>query len=312
MEIINFSQMYEQEVVDLWNRACYFDSISLHKFRQQALLDDNFDENLSWIALKDGKVVGFLMATKRKFPYMERGLEPERGWINVIFVDAEHRNQGIGQALYHKAEHALKDLGCTSITLGAYSPGYFFAGLDKHHYPESVSFFIKNGYHANEGHYSMGIDLHGYQIPKETLEKKKQFEKEGYSFVPFTYPYALELISFVRDEFGGGWKRNVMIAMRNGTAENTIILVLSPENKICGFVLSGGDGTALRFGPIGIAKELRSSGIGGVLLELKLYDLCTKGTYRTYFMTTDDPGRRFYERHGIRLIREYVDYRKNI
>ena len=34
-----------------------------------------------------GWVVGFILATKRIFPYLERGLEPDRGWINVLFVD---------------------------------------------------------------------------------------------------------------------------------------------------------------------------------------------------------------------------------
>jgi GNAT superfamily N-acetyltransferase len=43
-------------------------------------------------------------ATKRKFPYLERGLEPTRGWINVMFVDEAYRRKGVGEALVLKAE----------------------------------------------------------------------------------------------------------------------------------------------------------------------------------------------------------------
>ena len=79
MEIINYLQKYESQVVDLWNRCCTFDSIDVRKFRKQALFDDNFDPSLSWLALDGEKVVGYILATKRKFPYLERGTEPTRG-----------------------------------------------------------------------------------------------------------------------------------------------------------------------------------------------------------------------------------------
>ena len=94
MQYINFNQKYEKQVVELWNKCCIYDQITIDKFRQQALYDDNFNSDLCFIALDNEKVVGFIMATKRIFPYLERGLEPHRGWINVMFVDEDYRNQG--------------------------------------------------------------------------------------------------------------------------------------------------------------------------------------------------------------------------
>ena len=67
MEIKNYSQGYEQGVVDCWNRCCTFDPIDVKKFRKQALFDDNFDESLSWVAVNDERVIGYILATKRKF-----------------------------------------------------------------------------------------------------------------------------------------------------------------------------------------------------------------------------------------------------
>lgn len=312
MEYINYNQQFESQVVDLWNCCCTFDPLDVNKFRRQALLDDNFDASLAWVAVENGHVVGFLYGTKRKFPYLERGLEPDRGWINVIFVDPEYRRRGIGQHLYDLAESKLKELGCRNITLGAYSPNYFFWGLDPDHYSESVAFFEKNGYQAKEQHYSMGKDLHGFTVPEETLKKKRDAENKGYEFVPFNYSYCLELLEFLKVQFGGGWKRNALIAMQKGTAEDVILLVLDPQKKICGFCMRAIDGNPMRFGPIGVTKDLRNLGIGSILLDLGCYEMEKRGIYRMYFITTDDAGRRYYERHQLSVIRRFIDYRKDI
>lgn len=313
MLYVNYKQKYETQVIDLWNRCCTFDPIDVWKFRKQALFDDNFDPELAWVALNENdQVVGFIFGTKRVFPYLERGLEPDRGWINVLFVDPEYQNHGIGQQLYDRVEKQLIEKGAKNITLGAYSPGYFFAGLDPDHYPESIKFFEKNGYKHLEMHYSMGKNLHGYQIPKEILKKKKEAEEEGYTFSTFDYKDSLELLQFLHDELGAGWKRNALISMREGTAPDYQLVVRNPNGKICGWCMRAIDGNPMRFGPIGIAKSERDKGLGSILLDLQCYEMCRKGVYRMYFITTEENGRRYYERNGLSVIRRFVDYRKDL
>jgi GNAT superfamily N-acetyltransferase len=310
MDIRHYSQIYENEVIMLWNRTCIFDPIDVKKFRAQAILDDNFDPDLSWIALDNGRVVGFIYGTKRKFPYLDRGLEPERGWINVLFVDTQYERQGIGTQLLRTCEDALIKLGCKNITLGAYSPNYFFWGVDPKHYEKAARFFEKNGYQSFEEHYSMGKNLHGYQIPGETLKKKADAEEKGYQFINFDYRYALELLEFLRSEFGGGWKRNALISMQKDMAEDVILLVLNSKKEICGFCMRAIDGNPMRFGPIGVAASERNLGIGSILLDMQCFEMCRKGIYRMYFITTDEPGRRYYERHGLEVFRTFVTYKK--
>ena len=312
MHIDHYSQKYESEVVECWNRNCTFDPIDVKKFRKQALFDDNFDANLCYIALQEDHVIGFIMATKRKFPYLERGLEPERGWINVMFVDEEYRHKGIGQQLLDKAENSLIELGVKNITLGAYSPNYFFWGVDPIHYSDATKFFEKNGYQALDLHYSMGKELHGYQIPKETLEKKKKAEELGYQFIKFDYKYALELLDFLKEEFGGGWKRNALMSMQKQRAEDEILLVLDKDDQIVAFCTRAIDDNPMRFGPIGVSKNHRNAGLGSILLDLGCYEMAKKGIYRMYFVTTDEPGKRYYLRHGLSVIRTTVEYRKEI
>ncbi|MBB6697890.1 GNAT family N-acetyltransferase [Clostridium algidicarnis] len=312
MKIINYSQIYESEVVDLWNKTLIADPIIVNKFRKQALFDDNFDTNLCFIAVEDDCVIGFLLATKRKFPYLERGLEETRGWINVMFVDQDYQRQGIGESLVKYAEVKLKSMGTETVTLGAYSPNYFFPGVDKDAYSGSMKFFDKMGYEAGEESYSMCKDLHGYKLGEETLDKLSKAQEAGFYFVNFEYKYALELLEFLKSEFGGGWKRNALISMQNDTAENCILLVLNCEQKIVGFCMRMIDGNPMRFGPIGVKGEVRNFGIGGILFDIMQLEMEKRGIYHLYFISTDKPGRRFYERHGVKVFRTYVDYEKRI
>lgn len=312
MKFTNYTQSVEKEVVECWNRCCTFDEITVDKFRKQALFDDNFDSELCWVALDKDKVCGFVMATKRKFPYLERGLEPDRGWINVIFVDKEYRRQGIGKTLLQLAEAKLKELGVKNITLGAYSPNYFFAGIDPVNYNEAIHFFNAMNYHAGAEHYSMARDLHGFRLTEKTDKKKIEAEEKGYVFSKFDYSYSLELLDFLKNEFGGGWKRNALIAMQNHLAEDVILIVLNKNKKICGFCMRMIDGNPMRFGPIGIAEAERNAGIGGILLELQMREMSRQGIYHMYFVTTDEPGKRYYERHGLSVFRTFIEYRKDV
>lgn len=312
MEIVNYSQLYEKEVVDLWNRCLTADPITVLKFRRQALFDDNFDTELCYAAVENDRVIGFLLATKRKFPYLERGLEPTRGWINVMFVDETHRRKGVGEALLRQAEENLKAKGAETVTLGAYSPNYFFPGIDTENYAAAMRFFEKMGYQAGKASYSMCKDLHGYQINEETLDKLAKAQEAGFQFIPFEYKYALELLEFLKEEFGGGWKRNALISMQNNTAEDCILLVLSREQKVVGFCMRMIDGNPMRFGPFGVKEDVRNYGIGGILFDIMQLEMEKRGIYHLYFVSTDEPGRRFYERHGLRVYRKFADYQKTI
>jgi GNAT superfamily N-acetyltransferase len=312
MKIETYNQFFEDQTVDLWNKILFADVLTTGKFRKQALFDDNFDPQLCDIALEDGRVQGFVLATKRKFPYLERGLEPARGWVNVLFVDRAFQRRGIGSELLGGAERKLAALGVEQITFGAYSPNYFFPGVDCGTYPEGREFFEKHGYRAGEKAYSMKKDLQGYVIPPETLEKKAELEKTGWRFINFEYRYALDLLEFTRTEFGGGWKRNALISMQNNTAGDCILLALNPKGGIAAYCMRMIDGNPQRFGPIGTAAAERNSGIGGVLFDLMQFEMTRRGLCQLFFLSTDEPGRRFYERHGLTVFRTFTDYRKEL
>lgn len=309
MEIISFSQKYEDEVIRLWNRTMIHDQISPEKFRKQILLDENFDRHLCLLAVEQERVVGFLLGIKRKFPYLERGLEPERGWISLMFVAEEYQNRGIGAALVNTIEEKLMALGAKTVTLAAYSPNYFFPGIDVQGYPGAEAFFEHLGYERMEESYSMCKDLHDFYMTPEWLVKKEDAEAKGFCFRSFQWKDTLELLEFAKINFGGGWKRNLLHAMQAGEAEDVVTVALL-HDEIIGFAMRKIDGNPMRFGPIGVCEKVRNSGIGGILFEVKQQEMCSKGIYHLYFASTDEPGRRFYERHGVKVFRTYRKYRK--
>lgn len=309
MRIVNFTQTYEQAVIDLWNETLTSDLVSLQKFRKQIIYDDNFDTELCYIALQDDKVIGFLLGTKRKFPYLERGLEPKRGWINVMFVAKDYQRQGIGSKLVDRVENALIELGVDNITLGAYSPNYFFPGIDIEAYQNAIHFFEKKGYVGSEESYSMCKDLHGFYLSDEWRKKKQLAEQKGFIFRNYKNSDAIALLEFAKVNFGGGWKRNALLAMQANEAEDLIYLVLK-NDEIVGFAMRKIDGNPMRFGPIGVCEKVRNDGIGGILFELMQQEMCAKGMYHLYFVSTDVPGRRFYERHNVHVFRTYRKYVK--
>lgn len=312
MKIINYSQEYEQQVVALWNQELLDDPITIAKFRHQALFDENFDESLCYVALEDASLIGFLFAIKRKFPYLERGLEPSRGWISVMFVAKAYQRQGVGSALLKRAESDLQKMAVHEVTIAAYSPNYFFAGVDIKAYQGARAFFKKHGYVEGDECYSMAKDLHLYRMSERSKERKAIAEKEGFQFLNFTYAYALDLLSFAKDEFGGGWKRNLLLAMQAGEAEDRVLIVVDKANQVVGFCMRMIDGNPMRFGPIGVKASIRNYGLGSILLDLMQLEMKQRGIYHMFFVSTDAPGRRFYERHGLSVIRTYVGFRKEL
>lgn len=311
MILLEFSQRYESQVLDLWNSSMPSDPIGLEQFRQKVLYDENFDPSLCLLALEGDRLVGFLLGMKRKFPYLERGLEPHRGWISVMFVDPDFRRQGIGRAMVLEIESRLRALGASNITLAMYSPNYFFSGVDTETYPESGPFFEAMGYQGGALSFSGHKELTGFTLSPLWQQRLESALAQGFTFGPFEGGDALEILDFAKREFGGGWKRNLLMAMRAGEAED-VVTVVKLHGEIMGFAMRKIDGSPNRFGPIGVAEKVRNAGVGGILFELKQQEMHDKGLTYLYFLSTDEPGKRFYLRHGVTFPRTFRKYTKDL
>ncbi len=312
MKIVNFDQKYQSDIVKLWNMTLIRDCTTEELFVKNIILEDNFDSELCFVALEGETVVGFLLATRRKFPYMERGLEPTRGWINIMFVHPDFQNRGIGQTLLETAEEKLIAMGSTSITLNAYSPSYITPGIDFEAYPSADKLAVKNGYFCFEECSSMYKSLFNFEYPLDVKERKAKALEAGFSFKPFESGYSTELLEFLKVNFGGGWKRNALLAMLDGRAEDTIILCLDKEGKIVGYAQREMDGNRDRFGPFGVLESLRSHGLGAIIFYEMQSEMFKRKIYNIYFLWATGGAKRFYDKHNFTVYRNYRIYKKEI
>lgn len=309
IEIKSFEMKYLNDLLKCWNENLIYDLLNEDKFIKSVLLDENFAPNLLKIALYNDQFAGFIFAIKRKIPYLERGLEPHRGWINIIAIHPSYRRQGIGQLLVQSVEKEFMTLGVKEITLCAYSPNYFTPGIDIR-YKDAISFFEKQDYKFVDNAVSMQRDLWDFKISESAIKKINQLKLEGIRIIPYQKQYMLQLLDFLLEQFGSGWKRNALIAMQNNEAEKTILLVINNNDNILGFCMRKIDGNDARFGPFGVHNVLRSKGIGGVLFETMMFDMKSRGIPYLYFLWTGGSAQRFYERHHLKVYREYRLYRK--
>lgn len=311
IRIESFQQDKLEQVLSCWNESLIYDGIDEGRFKQLILLDENFNPNLFLLALHQDEVVGFCYGIKRKIPYLERGLEENRGWIVIMGVRPIYQNQGIGTLLCNEVEKRLKDNGTKEITLCAYSPNYFFPGIDKR-YEKAISFFENRKYVYRAQSVSMQRSLWDYHMANEYKEKIKSLESEGIRIIRYNDEYMYPLLDYLLENFGAGWKRNALIAMQKNEATDTILLVVDNQKKILGFCMRKIDGNDARFGPFGVSAHLRSKGIGGALFEYMMQEMKQKGIYYLYFLWTDGAAQRFYERHGVKVYRTYQLYRKEV
>jgi ribosomal protein S18 acetylase RimI-like enzyme len=84
---------------------------------------------LFFVALINEEIVGTVMG----------GYDGHRGWIYALAVHPDYRQQGIGTALMHHIEHALRERDCPKINLQLVAAN-----------AATVAFYEKLGYHVEE------------------------------------------------------------------------------------------------------------------------------------------------------------------
>jgi ribosomal protein S18 acetylase RimI-like enzyme len=302
----------ESQVISLWNTCLIKDPVNQAVFHKKVLLDPNFDTDLAVVAVNEEQdVVGYALGLVRKYPYEERGLEPERAWISVMHVDPGYQRQGIGRQLVQHLENKFKKMNRTNVTLGAYSPNYFFPGPDKEAYGGSIPFFESLGYQVTGEAVGMDKVLYNFTIPEEVRAIKGTLLNEhGIRIIPFTKEYTLPLLGFLHKNFPGGWVRNVREALTKFKGEETIILAVDRDNKILGYCQRAIDDLEGHFGPFGVSEKMRGKKVGSVLFYEMLMDMYSRGIFHVWLAWTDQDAQRFYERAGMKVMKRHVTMKK--
>ncbi len=261
-----------EELLALWAKELSKDfPMREELFKQNSFDDVNISYESSHIAVDDSdEVIGFVVA-KRWQEEIDVGMDPKRGWIQVLLVDSEHRKKGIGTALLHRAEADLKKRGIKELQLAG-DPFHYFPGIPDQ-YKETQKWAEKKGFIKRVDTYDMINHLEkSYPLPEDnTVEFSllKRDEKD-------------ELISFLERCFPGRWVYEaIKYFEKNGDGRE--FLVLKKKGRIIGFCrINDADspfiaqnvywsplfeGSVGGIGPLGIDSEEQKQGYGLAIVQ---------------------------------------------
>jgi GNAT superfamily N-acetyltransferase len=311
MEIRAFTGKDAAEVTGLWNYCLGRDQLDIDSFYRRIIYDVNFDPSLFLLAKENGKAVGFIHGVKRRHYDEVNGLEPEQAWITAMGVHPSCRKKGAGTALLHTMENLLRERGAKRLDVGPYGSAYICPGIDKESYPEGVRFFENRGYINSGVSCSMSMNLWGFTIPSQYIEKKKTLEAQGFIFKPFSKEDAPALFEFIREYFPT-WLPLIRPSILEGRAEKTLIIALDKSGEAAGFVLRAMDGPEERFGPFAVRPDLQGIGLGSVLFHQMMENMIRNRIFHTYFMWTQGRNLEIYGSWGMKVFRRYAMFYKKL
>ncbi|MBB4823484.1 GNAT superfamily N-acetyltransferase [Sporosarcina luteola] len=297
----------ERGIISLWNAVLAFDPITLKRFRNQVLLDANFDPDGMIIAEQNGEVAGALLAIRRRLPMSGIDLEKGTGWITFFMVKQDVQREGIGHGMMDRAFRFLKKQGVDKVFFASYAPNYFLPGIDRDHYPAGYEFLRKEGFSRLYSPVAMHRSLADYSFPEEVKGLKEIREKEGYSFMKVSDGDLYDLICFAKDAFNPDWGRAIREGLLQGI-DSSQIMITKKNDEIVGFAMFGGyEMIRERFGPFGVSETEQGKGLGKILLHEILFSmkqLTIQGAWFLWTSETSSAG-HLYRKNGFTTHRTF-------
>ncbi|HLQ71199.1 MAG TPA: GNAT family N-acetyltransferase [Bacillota bacterium] len=309
------------DLVALWNRELEKDfPMRPALFEQNSFDDDNICIESSLIAVNErDEVVGFVVA-KRWQELLGVEMNREMGWIQVLLVDDNYRNRGIGSHLLSHAENTLKSKGIKKVSLGR-DPKHYFPGIPSD-YENVAQWFIKKGY-QKQGH-GTDYDL----ICKYDQDDKKSAKIpsiEGVQFSIMEKNDKADLLAFLHRSFPGRWEYESTYYFTH-EVDGREFVVLKKNNKIIGFCRINDaqspiiaqnvywaplfDDELGGIGPLGIDANERKQGYGLAIVEAGIAFLRKRGIKRIVIDWTGLVD--FYSKLGYEIWKSYDNYGKKL
>lgn len=296
----------EAALIELWNAALTFDRINEATFRTKVLLDANFQPDGLLVAEEDGALRGFVLALTRLVPLFLQGLEPATGWLTAFGVHPDFQRRGIGRALFAATLARLRDLGRTRVLIAPYTPHYFIPGVDVDAYPAALAFLQATGWTITAQPISMRAEITELQIPRNLLALEAQRAREdGIVVRPVRAADLPTLMPFIAQTFGWDWFRfaqDYLLESFGAGSDEICFLVATQKDRLVGYCQQKRE----RFGPFGVAPDMRNRGIGRLLLFRCLSIMLTKGFHCAWFLWTGRDAARLYALAGFKQVRQFA------
>lgn len=297
----------EGSIVQLWNDVMPADPISQVRFRNQVLLDVNFDPEGLIIAVDGEKIIGAMLAITRKVPMLGGNLETDNGWITFFMVQQDVQNRGIGKGLLDRAILYLRKQGVSNVYFSSYAPNYFLPGLDEKAYPSGYAFLQKEGFSRLYSPVAMHRTLTDYHYPASVNKILNERVLEGYIVESVKDGDLHALIQFANDAFNPDWGRAIRDGLLQGMNPAQIV-VAKKADRIVGFAMYGGyEGILERFGPFGVDASEQGKGLGKVLLHKTLFLMKQQSIQGAWFLWTSETSAagHLYAKNGFSTYRKF-------
>ncbi len=301
----------EAALLRTWNAALTSDPINATTWRQKVLLDPNFNAEGCLVAEAKGEACGFVLSLTRQVPFFNDGLQPEDAWITAFGVDPAFQGQGLGRALLDTALERLQRLGRRQVSLAPYVPNYFTPGADVATYADGIAFLERRGFVVMSRPLSMRAELTGFHMPLDIAETAERLRAEGIVVRPVEPPDIVPVLDFVRRHFSWDWHREASGVLQDLFAGDprTVGMVIAVQgHDVLGYAQHRHE----RYGPFGVNPEIRSRGIGRVLLATMLTEMLKKNYHAAWFLWTDENAARLYARCDFHEVRRFAVMRKDL
>ncbi len=311
------SKDMEGEITRLWNKELGREfPLRKELFRQNSLEDENVLIEGSWIALEKDRLVGFVISKMWKEDLECVRNRKDIGYIQVILVDSEYRNKGIGSELLIRAEQSLRTKGAKTVVLGQ-DPWHYFPGVPSE-YIDTVEWFKKKGYVEFGEQYDLYCRINGED--KITLPALPEVEFKILSDVQKD-----SFVEFLSKCFPGRWEYEALKYFEKGGTGREFV-VAEKRGKMIGFCRINDSKSPFiaqnvywaplfeeelgGIGPLGIDPHERGKGYGLAIVQAGMYFLNRRGVRNIVIDWTNLVD--FYGKLGFQIWKKYLELKKTI
>ncbi len=254
--------MGETEFIELINKLLPYDFIDPETYRRVTIHDPNHKSENTFIFYEGGEPVGVAILV-----YLEKiVVEQYRDHIWLKLLAITDKEEGAGEKIIEWIEDWARSMGKQILHVYGYAPFYYTPGVDdRYHHINNL--LRGRGYHVESRIVNYYIDMYNYEPPPTLGEEIEKLEGEGYRFTEATDEMYPKLLEWIREEFGLPWMIEASITKHYPSSG--IVIATRPDGSIAGFNVYSAT-SPRRIGPIGVSKNLRSKGIGRILLHLGL------------------------------------------
>jgi GNAT superfamily N-acetyltransferase len=253
-----------------------------------------------------GEILGVISVKHKKVG------EENKGSIIFLFVQEEHRKQGVGTDLLEKGIKWLKTRKVKEVKFGGGAGSYFWPGLPKN--LEMRSFFEKHGFDVDKnGPVDMSGEITNYQPPEGVYSKMRE---SGVEIEVADEFWADRILEFTKKNFLRWFDYYEDILKKE--EYDKIFFAHSADEVVAVSILWQGDckwrmlfdGKVGGGACLGVSKDWRGKGIGLAMKSWGTEKLLERGVQYVWIDYTYAVD--FYRKLGFKIWREYYEVEKEV